>query len=127
MHAGSATTFVPGFDLIALCYQLGTVLFTAYVPFRAREFESKGRYNYIHVVAVINSIIVAGFLVGAQLGLGGYSRTVVHCLADASSSFAFAIVPTSPISHFCDDIYYSSKCLTLVDGILNPRYCHYFV
>ena len=80
---------------------LGQVgLFTAYFPFCARKFESKGCYKYIHVVAVINSTVVSGFLVGAQLGLGGYGRTVVpiFCLADASSAYAFAIVPTNAIN-----------------------------
>ena len=97
---GSATTFVPGFNLIALCYQLGTVLFGAYFPFRAREFKTKHRFKYVHLVAVVSAIVFPGVLVGVQYGLGGYSRTVVpiFCLADASSAFLFAIIPTSLIN-----------------------------
>ena len=88
-------TFIPTFDLIALCFQLGTVLFAAYFPFRAREFESKGRYKYIHLAAVINSVFFSAVLVAIQFGLGGYSRTVVpiFCLAEIGSSFVFAIIP----------------------------------
>ena len=88
-------TFIPTFDLIALCFQLGTVLFTAYFPFRAREFESKGRYKYIHLAAVISAVFFPSILVAIQFGLGGYSRTVVpiFCLADIGSSFVFAIIP----------------------------------
>ena len=81
-------------------------------------------------MAVINSTVVSGILVGAQLGLGGYSRTVVpiFCLADASSAFAFAIVPTSAINALFLTIVMIllfKVFETLVDGNLNPRYCHY--
>jgi hypothetical protein len=93
---GAAVTFIPTFDLIVLCFQLGTVLFTAYFPFRAREFESKGRYKYIHLTAIITAVTFPTLLVAVQFGLGGYSRTVVpiFCLADIGSSFVFAIIPS---------------------------------
>ena len=123
---GSAATFVPGFDLTALCYQLGTVLFTVYFPFRAREFKTKHRLKYIHLVAIVNAIVFPGVLVGVQYGLGGYSRTVVpiFCLADASSAFLFAIIPTSLINaiFLTFVMIHSSKFLTLVDGNLKARY-----
>ena len=92
---GAATTFVPTHDVTALCFQLGTVLFAAYFPFRARMFESKGWYKYIHIAAVANAVIFPATLVGIQYGLGGYSRTSVpiFCLADPSSAFVFAVIP----------------------------------
>ena len=78
-----------------LCFHLGTVLFAAYFPFRAREFESKGRYKYIHIAAVASALLFSAFLVGVQFALGGYSRTVVliFCLSDTSSAFVFGVIP----------------------------------
>ena len=97
---GAITTFVPSSDLTVLCFNLGTVLFAAYFPFRAREFESKGRYNYTHIAAVASAVIFSGMLVSIQFALGGYSRTVVpiFCLADPSNAFVFAVIPACVIS-----------------------------
>ena len=93
-------TFIPSFDLIALCFHLGTVLFAAYFPFRAREFESKGRYKYIHLTALISAVLFSAVFVGFQFGLGGYRQSMVpiFCLAEAGSAFVFAILPTCVIS-----------------------------
>jgi hypothetical protein len=92
---GSATTFVPTFELTGLCFHLGTVLFTAYFPFRARELVTKGRYKYLHFVAVVSIVGVSGLLVGFQFALGGYSRTVapIFCLGSPGSAFLFGVVP----------------------------------
>ena len=95
INAGSATTFVPTFELIGLCFHLGTVLFTAYFPFRARKLETKGGYKYLHIVTLICTIGGSGFFVGLQFAAGGYSRTVVpiYCFAAPESAFVFAVVP----------------------------------
>ena len=100
IFAGSAITFIPTFDLVGLCLHLGTVLFTAYFPFRARTLETKGHYKYLHIVAVVCAFMVATFFVGVQFGIGGYSRTMVpiFCLASSESSFVFGIVPGCIIS-----------------------------
>ena len=95
ISAGSATTFIPTFDLVGLCFHLGTVLFTAYFPFRARTLETKGHYKYLHIVAVVCAVGSSGFLTGIQFGIGGYSRTIVpvFCLASPEGAFGFSIVP----------------------------------
>jgi hypothetical protein len=100
VNAGSATTFIPTFDLTGLCFHLGTVLFTAYFPFRARKLETKGGYKYLHVVAVICGVGFSIFLVGLQFAVGGYSRTVVpiFCLAASESAFVFGVIPACFIS-----------------------------
>ena len=97
---GTAATVVPAFDQTALCFQLGTLLFTAYFPFRAREFESKGRYKYLHLAAILCCILFPIFLVGIQFGLGGYSRTMVpiFCLANPGSAFVLGIIPSCVIN-----------------------------
>ena len=71
------------------------MLFSAYFPFRAREFESKGRYKYVHIAAVASALLFSAFLVGVQFALGGYSRTMVpiFCLSDVSSAFVFGVIP----------------------------------
>ena len=93
---GTAVTFIPAFEQVAICFHLGSVLFTAYFPFRARAFESRGHFKYVHLVAIITSLLFPAVLVGIQYGLGGFSRTVVpiYCLADAGSALVFAIIPT---------------------------------
>lgn len=98
--AGTSATFIPSFDQTALCFQLGTLLFSAYFPFRAREFESKGHYKYLHLVAIISCILFPIILVGIQFGLGGYSRTMVPvwCLADPGSAFVLGIIPSCVIN-----------------------------
>ncbi|CAI8040984.1 hypothetical protein GBAR_LOCUS22774 [Geodia barretti] len=97
---GSATTFIPIFDLTGLCFHLGTVLFTAYFPFRARKLETKGGYKYLHVFAVICGVGFSIFLVGLQFAVGGFSRTVVpiFCLAASESAFVFGVIPGCFIS-----------------------------
>ena len=96
---GAATTFIPSFDFTVLCFQLGTVLFGVYFPFRAREFESKGHCKWIHLVSVINAVSLSALLVGVQFGLGGYSRTMVpvFCLADMGSALVVSVIPTCVI------------------------------
>ena len=98
--AGSATTFVPTFELTGLCFHLGTVLFTAYFPFRARRFEKKGSYKYLHLVAVLCGFGFSGFLVGIQFAVGGYNRNIVpiFCVAAPESAFFFGIIPVCIIS-----------------------------
>ena len=100
ISAGSAIIFIPTFDLVGLCFHLGTVLFTAYFPFRARTMETKGHYKYLHIVAVVCAFTLATLLVGIQFGAGGYSRmmTPIFCLASSESSFALAIIPGCFIS-----------------------------
>ena len=94
-NAGAATTFISSFDLTGLCFHLGTVLFTAYFPFRARQLQKNGGYKYLHLVAVISIIGISGFLVGFQFALGGYSRTAapIFCLGSPESAFLFGVVP----------------------------------
>ena len=100
ISAGSAITFIPTFDLVGLCFHLGTVLFTAYFPFRARTLETKGHYKYLHIVAVVCAFTLAMLLVGIQFGAGGYSRMMapIFCLASSESSFVLAIIPGCFIS-----------------------------
>ena len=100
ISAGSAITFIPTFDRVGLCFHLGTVLFTAYFPFRARTLENKGPYKYLHILAVVCAFMVATFFVGVQFGSGGYSRTMapIFCLASSDGSFVFGIVPGCFIS-----------------------------
>ena len=95
LNAGSATTFVPTFELVGLCFHLGTVLFTAYFPFRARKLQTKGGYRRLHIVTIITTIGVSGIFVGLQFAAGGYSRTVVpiYCFAAPESAFVFAVIP----------------------------------
>ena len=71
------------------------MLFTAYFPFRARKLETKGRYKYLHLIAIGCAVGVSILLVGIQFGAGGYSRTVVpiFCLTFSASAFALGIVP----------------------------------
>ena len=93
---GPTLTFIPTHDLVLLCFQLGTVIFAAYFPYRAREFESKGCYKYIHITAVVTAISFSSLMVGFTYAVSGYSRTMVpiFCLAsDSSGSFAFDIIP----------------------------------
>ena len=100
LSTGSATTFLPTFNLTGLCFHLGTVLFTAYFPFQARRLEKKGGYKYLHLIAVLCAIGFAAFLVGVQFGLGGFSRTVVpiFCVAAPESAFVLGIIPICVIS-----------------------------
>ena len=100
INTGSATTFIPTFDLTGLCFHLGTVLFTAYFPFKARNLEKKGGYKYLHLIAVLCAVGLSGFLVGVQFGVGGYSRMVVpiFCLAASESAFVFGVIPACLIS-----------------------------
>ena len=99
-NIGSATTFIPTFDLTGLCFHLGTVLFTAYFPFRARKLETRGGYKYLHLVAIVCAVGFSVFLVGLQFAVGGYSRTVVpiFCLAASESAFVFGVIPACLIS-----------------------------
>jgi hypothetical protein len=55
----------------------------------------KGRYKYLHFVAVVSIVGVSGLLVGFQFALGGYSRTAVpiFCLGSPGSAFLFGVVP----------------------------------
>ena len=56
---------------------------------------TKGRYKYLHFVAVVSIVGVSGLLVGFQFALGGYSRTVapIFCLGSPGSAFLFGVVP----------------------------------
>ena len=76
------------------------MLFGAYFPFYAREFDAKGRTKYIHIAAVASAIIFPALIVGIQFVIGGYRRTMVpiFCLADTGSALVFAIIPVCLLS-----------------------------
>ena len=100
LNVGAAVTFIPVQDITLLCFHLGLVLFGAYFPFYAREFDAKGRTKYIHITAVASAILIPALIVGIQFAMGGYRRTMVpiFCLADTGSTFVFSIVPVCILS-----------------------------
>ena len=74
---------------------LGVVLFGTYFPFTAKQFKSKGYCKHVHITVVILAVLCSAALVGAQLAMGGYTRTMVpiFCLAGVDSAFWYAVVP----------------------------------
>jgi len=100
LNVGAAVTYIPVQDITLLCFHLGLVLFGAYFPFSAREFDAKGRTKYIHITAVASAILIPALIVGFQFAMGGYHRGMspIFCLADSGTAFVFAIIPLSLLS-----------------------------
>ena len=93
--------FIYVYEHIAIVrIHLGLVLFGAYFPFYAREFDAKGRTKYIHITAVASAILIPALIVEIQFAMGGYRRTMVpiFCLADTGSTFVFSIIPVCLLS-----------------------------
>ena len=89
------STFASVLHFSLLSLYLGVVLFGTYFPFSVRKFESRGCFRYVHIVALVTTVLFSLVLVGVQLASGGYRRRMVpiFCLAETHSAFWSAIVP----------------------------------
>ena len=83
------------FDLTILSAYLGVVLLGIYFPFIARNFESRGYFKYVHIMALVIGVLLSVLCVGCHLSMGGYRIRIVpiFCVAQVDSAFWGSVVP----------------------------------
>ena len=83
------------FNLTVLSAYLGVVLLGLYFPFTARNFESRGYFKYVHIMALVMGVLISVLFVGYHLSMGGYRRRIlpIFCVAQVESAFWGSVLP----------------------------------